>query len=367
MWGICLKRYEKEAFAKSFLLFFGIQLIFLAIIMFQHYQKLVHQEEMHISAKMMQCALGESCEGLQVSMVHGVKDTTLHKLHVDRELWMLTQCEGHYNKITFGADDYQRRLDGIQKEVFWESLLYLAVLLAISALFSYYALQPLEKALKLNEEFVKDMLHDFNTPLATLKINFKLLQKKFGSAEELHRAENAISKILDLQSNLHYYLNRNVLSRDEIVLDAVVNERIERFKELYPDLGFHTRIAPQVLLFVNKEAFLRILDNLLSNACKYNNAHGSVSVELQGHLLHIKDTGIGIKHPEQVFDRYYREHERGIGIGLHIVKKLCDEVHIRISLKSEQGHGSVFTLDLEEITQNKGKLYNFGDSEVTDR
>ncbi len=64
----------------------------------------------------------------------------------------------------------------------------------------------------------------------------------------------------------------------------------------------------------------------------------------------IKDTGKGIKHPEKVFTRFYKEQERGIGIGLHIVKKLCDEMKIPIRLESEVNVGSTFELDLSALT-----------------
>lgn len=63
-------------------------------------------------------------------------------------------------------------------------------------------------------------------------------------------------------------------------------------------------------------------------------------------LLSIKDSGKGIANPSKIFNRFYKEQERGIGIGLHIVKKLCDELKIGIDVKSELGVGTTFTLKL---------------------
>jgi signal transduction histidine kinase len=101
------------------------------------------------------------------------------------------------------------------------------------------------------------------------------------------------------------------------------------------------------MLTCNKDAFIRILDNLLTNAAKYNKKNGSVFVTYKENVLEIEDTGIGIKNPDKVFQRFYKEHERGIGIGLHIVKKLCDELGIRIGLTSEVGTGTSFFLKLD--------------------
>jgi signal transduction histidine kinase len=63
----------------------------------------------------------------------------------------------------------------------------------------------------------------------------------------------------------------------------------------------------------------------------------------------IRDNGKGIKNTAKIFDRFYKEHERGLGIGLHIVKKLCDTMHISIYVKSTLGSGSLFTLNFQAL------------------
>jgi K+-sensing histidine kinase KdpD len=50
-----------------------------------------------------------------------------------------------------------------------------------------------------------------------------------------------------------------------------------------------------------------------------------------------------------VFDRYYKEQDRGIGIGLHIVKKLCDELRVPIKIKSKENQGTAIILNLSKI------------------
>ena len=83
------------------------------------------------------------------------------------------------------------------------------------------------------------------------------------------------------------------------------------------------------------------------NQCHKKN--GKVILKVEKNILQIEDTGKGIKNPSKVFTRFYKEQERGIGIGLHIVKKLSDELGININVDSVVGRGTVFSLDLKNL------------------
>jgi len=95
------------------------------------------------------------------------------------------------------------------------------------------------------------------------------------------------------------------------------------------------------------------LDNLISNAFKYNKKNGFIKVYLENKKLYIEDSGIGIKNPKKVFNRFYKENERGIGIGMSIVKKLADEFKIKIEIKSKINKGTIIILDLNLLTNYK--------------
>uniref|UniRef100_UPI0025DCF0FF ATP-binding protein n=1 Tax=Nitratifractor sp. TaxID=2268144 RepID=UPI0025DCF0FF len=68
-------------------------------------------------------------------------------------------------------------------------------------------------------------------------------------------------------------------------------------------------------------------------------------------LLKIRDNGRGMCEPDRAFDRYYREGERGLGLGLHIVKKLAGDMRIGLKLESREGEGTTVSLDLREVMQ----------------
>jgi signal transduction histidine kinase len=118
---------------------------------------------------------------------------------------------------------------------------------------------------------------------------------------------------------------------------------------MHPDLTFDNRVPEGVACRSDRHAFIRILDNLIGNAAKYNTPKGEVLLQLEGDVLSITDTGRGIRHPEKVFRRHYREGERGMGLGLHIVKKMCRKLGIGIRLESEEGKGTRVELMCEKV------------------
>lgn len=253
-------------------------------------------------------------------------------------------------KVVYPEESYIPRVKKLESKIlrkFWFYSIFSAI---VSFLFAMYALMPLRRALRLNEEFVKDILHDFNTPISSMLINLKIFKREIGNNTKIQRLENNIESIISLQDNLRIFL-KGVPSQSEVFsLKELVESRVHYFEVLYPDVHYKVLID-DTKLDTNKDAFTRVIDNLLSNAGKYNIANGDVNIVLQGNTIAIHDTGKGIKHPSKVFDRYYKEQDRGIGIGLHIVKKLCDELSIPIHIQSKENEGTKIGLSLEKVIQ----------------
>ena len=97
-----------------------------------------------------------------------------------------------------------------------------------------------------------------------------------------------------------------------------------------------------------------VIDNLLSNAIKYNNPSGSIFISNIDGILEISDTGKGIeqKHLFEVYDKYFQidSHNKGIGLGLSIVKEYCDKYNIKIQIESDKNKGTRFFLDLRFLS-----------------
>jgi len=354
VWGICLKSYEKESFLKSFVLFFLVQLFFLMVVMWQFYKSVEHKYDMKLMNEMTQCSYTLECPKYEIGLMEDLSNRELNIFYKSNEYYMLFSIptvKGYYLKLSFSKKEYGKNHQKILISVVKKSFLYSLFLLLVSAFFAHFALRPLRDALNLNDEFVKDMLHDFNTPLSSLQINFKILQKKFGQDEAIYRSEEAMKSIHDLQSNLVYFLSHSPLSQEKIELSSFITKRVKSHKIVFPEINFLVELD-ECYLTINPEAFVRVIDNLLSNASKYNVINGTVKVALEKSNLVIEDSGIGIKNPSKIFNRFYRETSRGMGIGLHVVKKLCDDLNIKIDVESEVKKGTKIVLNLEKVMLN---------------
>jgi len=338
-----LNRIELESFLKGFLLFFVSLSILVGILFYFLYQKEILAKENELFSQMRICSLTLKCDEFDINFEKKNKDLTTYKLMKNTtELYSLFSIDSSNEfllKISFKEQSYKKIIKIIQKKFFLYYFGILIVLVLVSVAFSLYTLNPLRKALLLTEEFIKDILHDFNTPISSLKLNSYLLKKEIGENVKVSRIENSIATILALQNNLVAYLQNQPLQKEDFSLKDTIRERIELIQRLYQGISFHIDIKDKKL-FYNKEAFIRIVDNILSNASKYNKQNGHVYVSFIDNVLIIKDEGIGIKNTTKVFERFYKENQRGIGIGLHIVKKLCDELGIKIDIKSKVDIGT---------------------------
>jgi len=188
-------------------------------------------------------------------------------------------------------------------------------------------------ALHLTREFARDILHDFNTPLSTLRLNVAMLKGDIGENTKIERIEQSIETALSLQENLRSYLEQHAQNPELFELHTLLSSQVKQLQKLYPNISFELE-NNHLELFCNPHAFARITDNLLTNAAKYNKKEGKVHLRIDTiqKQLSISDTGYGIRNPQKIFRRFYTEHAQGMGIGLYIVKKLCDEMDIAISV-----------------------------------
>jgi hypothetical protein len=326
--------------------------ILLAINFWHEFQEKKNQIEEKIQVEMKLCAYTIQCEGLKTDFVEKSEDKEENILYQSREdfysYFKVPTVKKFLMKVAYPKANYFPRVEKLKGKTYKKFLFYSLFAAIVSFLFSFYALMPLRRALHVNEEFVKDILHDFNTPISSMRINLKLFKREVGESQKIQRLENNIETILSLQNNLQIFLKGIPTQLESYDLKALVENRVNYFKVLHHDITYSIEIDKTVLN-ANKDAFTRVLDNLLSNAGKYNRSNGNVTIRLEGEQLSIEDTGKGIKDPSKVFDRYYKEQDRGIGIGLHIVKKLCYELGISLKINSKEEKGTTVILGLSQI------------------
>ncbi len=266
-----------------------------------------------------------------MDIVPKVPKSQLYELYFDEQnLYILTPFPKEENvsvAILYPLKAYDQELAQIRKKLLIQALLLSVVSALVSLMFTLYTLSPLRASLRLLEEFIKDIIHDLNTPITSILINLKMMERN----EEVESIEQSAKAIAMLHKNLDLYLRESQFEMEQFTLGKVIQEQVAFFQPLYNHLQWIIDIQDRTI-HSNKNALSRILYNLISNACKYNRSQGFIKIETQGDKLIITNSSYGIKNPSRVFERFYKEGERGLGIGLHIVEKLCEELKIKKSL-----------------------------------
>ncbi len=232
-----------------------------------------------------------------------------------------------------------------------------------------------EKLSELNYEknsLISIVSHDLSTPFATISMWQQLLQNEQENlttsqrkaldriGQATHYGENLIRHILDVekaQTNQHKVQLENLDLRifTESVLDDFNPVAAKK------DIGLHLDCPDRTLYILSDRQLLgRMLENLLSNAIKYTatgkNVWISVSEEKDAIHIRIRDEGVGIQADElpHLFSKYSKISSRttageaSTGLGLSIVKRICEELNGQISCESSPGKGSVFTVVLKK-------------------
>ena len=326
--------------------------ILLGIVFYLNYKKELQSFDEKILYKMHLCSYSLDCNEYTIDL-NGEEGKICFILFKDNR--EVSSFYPSYNnsdvciKVSMTIEEYHNQMHYLHNDLIFNGLFSLIGVLLLSIIFSFYTISPLRNALKMTHEFVKDILHDFNTPIATMRLNLSLLKKEIGVNKKISRIERSIENILSLEENLKNYLRFDSSLKEQFNLLELIEERVQMIEQNYPSLNYKIKIDKNIELETFKKEFVRVVDNIIINASKYNKPNGSVIISFQEDKLSIKDTGRGIENPKRVFERFYKEHERGLGIGLHIVKKLIDILSIKIELSTVLEEGTTIILDLKEI------------------
>ena len=125
-------------------------------------------------------------------------------------------------------------------------------------------------------------------------------------------------------------------------LCELINEVVETQASIYNEITIMQE-CKDFRVKVNANAMKQILQNIISNACKYNSKNGFVKIYINDSSLYIEDSGSGIEEVEKIFNRLYSA-KHSSGIGLDIVKRLALAMQITIDVKTSSS-GSLFILD----------------------
>ena len=234
------------------------------------------------------------------------------------------------------------------------------ILLSIAALIfvlSLYFLDrfalPFQRINQRLDQFIKDSMHEINTPLSIINVNIDLYHRSNPTNKYLQRIKAATKTLATLYNDMDYLIKNERLAfeYERIDLSLYLQERIDYFHEVaaLKNITIIPNLVQNVTILFNPTQLQRIIDNNLSNAIKYSHEEGKIEVILEHFtdhcILRFKDNGVGIEDINRIFERYYRENrdKGGFGIGLNIVKSIIDKAGIDLQIDSIYGKGSTFS------------------------
>ena len=210
-------------------------------------------------------------------------------------------------------------------------------------------LKPIkDERMKLNN-FIKDTTHELNTPISAILMS---TETETLNEKQIQRIRLSARRISEIYKDLTYIFLENKQNKDtrEITdIKQTITEQLEYFYFLASKKNINITLVLEDLEYkINQDDFIRLFNNLISNAIKYNKINGTLQITLKDKKLVIKDTGIGIldNKLKDIYKRYYRatSEQGGFGIGLSIVNQICNNYDIKIEVESQIKIGTTFSL-----------------------
>ena len=222
---------------------------------------------------------------------------------------------------------------------------------------------------KQKSDFFANASHELKTPITVMQGFAEVLMNKEGmddtSKKQLGRIYKECLRLGSLISDM--LMLSKIESGDvpvrafsEVALEDIAKEVLDGLSEKAQSRNITASIVGSAKICADQTMIFELVENLVSNAIKYNKDGGSVTVSITetdtGICLKVEDTGIGIEkeHLPRLCERFYRvdkSHSKrigGTGLGLAIVKHICAISDAELSIESKFGIGTTVTVVLEK-------------------
>ncbi len=261
------------------------------------------------------------------------------------------------DKYYFGAKYLLVSTIHTANEIYLFALLTILAILLMLFIFSLLLLKnfsaPFEAMNQQLDNFIKDSMHEINTPLSIININADLFANKYGDNKYLQRMKSASKTLATIYDDMDYLIKQGRVEHKIQTIDMsdFIQNRVDYFQEIanLKNISINTHISSNIFYSFSKTKLQRIIDNTISNAIKYSPDKSNIEIMFytQNKILifEVIDHGVGIANVGKIFSRYYREDEAkgGFGIGLNIVKDIIDAEKINLKVESKVGEGTTFT------------------------
>jgi len=257
----------------------------------------------------------------------------------------------------------------------------LALLICCGLALSLHMAARTMRLSQMKSDFVSNVSHELRTSLTSIRMLGELLRlgrvsdpdklRKYGEyiENESRRLTQLINNILDYS---RIESGRKVYQFELADLHEIVEDTLGSFDVRLKQNGFNVRLesapAPLPKVAVDREALAQAFINLLDNAMKYSDGAREILVRL-GHradevTIAVTDYGIGVARADQakIFEKFFRaggslvHNVKGSGLGLAIVQHIVEAHGGRVTVESEMGKGSIFTIHLPEAAAPSPKV-----------
>ena len=207
--------------------------------------------------------------------------------------------------------------------------------------------KELTNLIESQKKFIKNSVHEVNTPLTIIQTNIDLLKMKIPNNKYITNIESGSKIIQYIYDDLSYLVKKDrvVYEKEYLDFSKILISRIVFFDEIATSNSLHfvSNIENDIYIKFNITELQRIIDNNLSNAIKYSFAKSAITVNLdyiddEEVEFSVSTNSNKIENKNKIFDDFYRENNSrgGFGLGLKIVKEICDKNLVIIMLDSNE-------------------------------
>lgn len=248
------------------------------------------------------------------------------------------------------------------------SILSMVILISLFVI-AIRALIKQKKVSDVKTDFINNITHELKTPLTTLSVSTKILERKEVQENEaimnsvietISRQNIRLQNIVDQVMNNSLGFEEIELQKEKVKPNSLVKTILDDFHLAYPNVVIQSELSTLELnLLLDKFHLTTAITNVLENAVKYGCQNITIKTEIKKDqfTISIQDDGIGIPKNKQslLFEKFYRVEQgnvhnvKGLGLGLYYVDQIIKAHKGSIKVVSDLGKGALFTISIPSV------------------